>query len=414
MTNTRNRWALVLACLATLSVSTGAGAAGAAPVARLDAYLLRSGATIEVSAAAGVLANDISADRAHLVAALVVPPSHGVVTLRPDGSFRYRPTTGYEGMDSFGYRAIDGNGRSGMVAARFTVNRPPRAVADSYTTRPGTQLVVADPGVLANDVNILGRPLTSKILVGPAHGVATVGDFGRFVYRPAPGFTGTDTLTYRARDGYGAWSLPATVTIRVALPNRAPVGVADSYTMNEDDLLDVYEPGVLANDTDADGDTLTVEMVGFPSAGYVDLRSDGSFSAETAINGDADIAFRYRVSDGQTFSAPVEVYIDVIAQNDPPIAENDYWGATAGFRLYVDAPGVLANDSDPVEFDGLTARILTQPATGFVTMETNGSFTFDADGGLSRFDLFTYEACDGGGCAVGEVSLEIFGDDPWE
>jgi hypothetical protein len=267
---------------------------------------------------------------------------------------------------------------------------------------------VRAPGLLGND---RGSKLLAHLRTPPKHGDAVVTRSGRFRYLPDAGFIGVDTFTYRVLDSYGVWSAAATVTVHVGSTNAIPVAVADSYQAYEDITLIVGAPGVLANDTDDNGDALVAEIVTYATSGFVDLLPDGSFTFDTDLNADGDVSFTYRVGDGTNWSEPVLVSIDVIATNDPPVAENDYFAATSGEANSYPAPGPLVNDYDPVEFDGLTARLDTQPQTGTVTMSTDGSFTFVADPGASRFDSFSYSACDPGGCAPGEVTLEIFGPD---
>ena len=400
--------AVAMALLATSGVAHGAGTA---PVAREDRYLLPGGATLRVAADEGVLANDTSTDRPGLRAVLLVAPRHGTVALRVDGSFVYRPAPGYEGRDSFGYRAVDGNGASAMRAVKLTVNLGPRAVDDDLATPPGVRRTLPAPGVLANDVDTLGTPLVAVLLTRPTQGSVALSPRGAVDYLPRAGFAGVDSFTYRARDAYGAWSRPTTVTIRVETPNRAPVAVADDFTTTEDIVLEMAAPGLLANDTDPDGDPLVAEQVGRPSSGNVSIEPDGSFFVEPDINQDADITFRYRVGDGRSWSAVVEVLVDVIADNDPPVTEPDFYEGNAGERLTIPGPGVLANDGDPVEFDSPHAQLLTQPSGGEVAMTPDGGFTFDADPGPTRNESFTYLACDGGGCTQGEVTIGVFGDD---
>ena len=197
-------------------------------------------------------------------------------------------------------------------------------------------------------------------------------------------------------------------------PNRAPVAVTDQLQMNEDSILDLSAPGLLANDTDADGDVLRAELVGFVSYGYVDLAPDGSASIGTEVNSDTDITFQYRVTDGLAWSAPVTVVVDVIAENDPPVTEMDQYDAWVGDTLVVPAPGVLGNDSDPVEFDGLTAQLGSGPSSGTLLLRPDGGFSYTPDPGPSRSDSFTYLAYDGGGCTEGEASITIWGLDEEE
>ena len=113
-------------------------------------------------------------------------------------------------------------------------------------------------GVLANDTDVDGDTLTAdRSSRGPAHGTLTLNADGSFTYTPAANYNGTDSFTYKANDGtadsqrrHGRRS-PSTPV------NDAPVAANDAYATNEDTTLTVAAPGVLANDTDVDGDTLT-------------------------------------------------------------------------------------------------------------------------------------------------------------
>jgi VCBS repeat-containing protein len=100
------------------------------------------------------------------------------------------------------------------------VNDAPLAAADLYTIISGTALVVAAPGVLANDSDVEGQVLTVTLVSGPQHGSLALQADGSFTYLPAPGFSGTDTFTYQASDGQDVSTL-VTVTIRV-FPQAMP------------------------------------------------------------------------------------------------------------------------------------------------------------------------------------------------
>ncbi|GAA4736050.1 hypothetical protein GCM10023216_31470 [Isoptericola chiayiensis] len=181
--------------------------------------------------------------------------------------------------------------------------------------------------------------------------------------------------------------------------NEAPVGAADAYGAVEDEPLTVEAPGLLGNDTDADGDDLTATGLVQPAHGQVALEADGSFTY-TPESGFAGIdTFTYRASDGVATSEATTVTITVEEAdqppvNTPPVAGDDAYAAVGGEPLTIPAPGVLANDSDE---DGnvLTATGVTQPANGEVTLEADGSFTYVADDGFSGKDEFAYRADDG-------------------
>src|SRR5437867_1433618 len=107
---------------------------------------------------------------------------------------------------------------------------------------------------------------------------------GSLVYMPALNFNGTDSFTYKASDGQ-AQSGVATVTITVTPVNDAPVAANDdSYTTPEDTQLTVSAPGVLANDSDVDGDALSAVLVSNPTHGTLTLNGDGSFTYMPALN----------------------------------------------------------------------------------------------------------------------------------
>ena len=203
------------------------------------------------------------------------------------------------------------------------------------------------------------------------------------------------------------------VTVGTLPPNTAPVATADLFTAYEDTPMEVAAPGILANDTDADGDPLQIELGTYPG-GFVDVRPDGSFSYEPYTNSDGDDVFTYRVSDGIAWSATVLVRIDVIAVNDPPNVEGEQYETPYETTLDVAAPGVLSNDSDPIEFDGLSASgPISGPAHGTVVLRSDGSFTYTPDPGYSGFDGFSYLVSDSQPGGIGNVEITV-GDPPVE
>src|SRR5204862_1523011 len=95
--------------------------------------------------------------------------------------------------------------------------------------------------------------LSAVLVSQPTHGSLTLNSDGSFSYAPAANYHGTDSFTYKANDGQADSGI-ATVNIAITAVNDAPVAVNDSYTTAEDTQLTVSAPGVLANDSDVDGD----------------------------------------------------------------------------------------------------------------------------------------------------------------
>jgi hypothetical protein len=140
-----------------------------------------------------------------LTAELGQSAAHGTLTLFGDGSFLYQPTLHYFGPDTFTYRAKDASGAYSTFATVHLqvnpVNNAPVARDINYETRGATPLEAPAPGVLQNDSDVEGAPLTAVLRRLPSQGTLTLQSNGAFRYTPRVGFTGTDTFVYRASDG---------------------------------------------------------------------------------------------------------------------------------------------------------------------------------------------------------------------
>src|SRR5207237_574930 len=150
------------------------------------------------------------------------------------------------------------------------VNDAPLAVGDGYATSEDTLLTVAATGVLGNDTDIDGDPLTAVLVSGPANGTVSINADGSFTYKPSTNFNGTDSFTYKANDGL-ADSNVATVTLTITAVNDAPSASGEAYAASEDTPLTIAATGVLANDTDIDGDLLSAVLVSGPANGSVSI-----------------------------------------------------------------------------------------------------------------------------------------------
>ncbi|MCA1683923.1 MAG: tandem-95 repeat protein, partial [Actinobacteria bacterium] len=102
-------------------------------------------------------------------------------------------------------------GQSHCDVTATSANQAPVAGDDAYASA-SLFLIVPAPGVLGNDSDPDGDPLTAQLQTAPANGTVTLSPDGSFIYQSNPGFDGTDTFTYLARDPRGA-NTTATVTI---------------------------------------------------------------------------------------------------------------------------------------------------------------------------------------------------------
>ncbi|MBD3647502.1 MAG: cadherin-like domain-containing protein, partial [Pseudomonadales bacterium] len=252
---------------------------------------------------------------------------------------------------------------------------------------------------------------------------------GTFTYNPNGQFdalgtaaTATDSFIYTVSDGSGG-TATATVTITVTGANDVPVALGDAATVGEN--LTVVTGNVLANDTDADGDVLTVLSVDTTGTlGLVTNNLDGTFTYNPngqfealGVGATALDSFSYTVSDGNGGTATASVSVTVTGSNDVPVALGDTYTAIAGQTSIL---AVLVNDSD---IDGDTLTVTTtalselagslsvNPADGSITYTPNPLFA-DMDPGQTLADAFVYTIADGqGGIATGTVTVNV-GLDP--
>jgi len=206
-------------------------------------------------------------------------------------------------------------------------NQPPVAEDDVFSTDEDTQLNVDVPGILGNDSDPDGDSMSAVLDAVPAHASDFILDTdGSFSYTPDPDFYGSDSFTYKANDGT-ADSNVATVTINITPVNDAPDAVDDDYTTSGG-TISVPASGVLANDTDVEGDTLYVFDCDETSSagGSVSMSSDGSFTYTPPLYFVGTDTFTYTISDGNggtdtaTVSVtiiPITVNIDIKPGSDP-------------------------------------------------------------------------------------------------
>jgi hypothetical protein len=253
-----------------------------APTANDEPYSLSEDNQVDVPAP-GVLSNDSDPESDPLTAVLDSGPTNGSLDFNPDGSFIYTPTLNYYGGDSFTYYAFDGQANSNIATVYLLispVNDAPVAVADAYTTTEDTPLEIAAPGLLANDSDTEGQPLTAELVTFAEQGGIVIVLDGAFVYTPDPDYNGLDTFTYRANDGQ-LDSNVVTVTLTVNPVNDAPLvdagadqaateGQSVSFSGNFADpglLLDIVTASAVTWDF-GDGASMTGTLT--PTHAYAD------------------------------------------------------------------------------------------------------------------------------------------------
>ncbi len=274
--------------------------------------------------------------------------------------------------------------------------------ADGTTTDPGCNWdsgeaplvlnVLTPPGITASPAQIsittcggTGVPVTFTAAADAQEGTATVS----VVSTPAGG---------------GGYTNQVGIPIRLPVTNTAPTGVTDDYTTDEDTPKVVAAPGVLGNDTDPQGDTLTAEKLTDPAHGTVALAADGSFTYTPAADYSGPDSFTYKAKDAAgLLSAATTVTLTVTPVNDAPVALDD--SASTDEELAVDVQ-VLTTDSDP-EGSPLTVTGASDGAHGTTTYDGD-SVTYTPAPDWFGTDSFTYSVSDGhGGTDSATVSVTV-------
>ncbi|EGQ8507404.1 tandem-95 repeat protein, partial [Vibrio parahaemolyticus] len=225
------------------------------------------------------------------------------------------PTADWNGKETITFTATDPSGESISQTVNFTVAPVADIVADSVTVVEDTPTIIK---VLGNDTFEGDDKVVSlDTNNGPANGTVSINPDGSVTYTPNDNYHGTDSFTYIVTSG--GVSESTTVSVDVTPVNDAPVAKDDIATTQEDTAVTI---DVLSNDTDVDGDKLSIQSATVPEAqGKVEI-VDGKlvFTPAENFNGQAEIT--YTVTDGQlTDEAKVTVTVNPV--NDAPTIKVD-------------------------------------------------------------------------------------------
>lgn len=362
------------------------------PLAAPDAASTNEDTTVFID----VLANDNDPDGDPLTISNVGQGAKGSVAV-VNGQIRYVPHANVNGSDTFGYTIRDTSGKTSTTSVVVTIvstNDRPVAVGDYTSTSEDTPVVIS---VTANDYDADGDTLTVQSAGASSGGTVTVSG-NAITFTPNANYVGTATFTYVVADPGGLTS-SATVTVKVNGVNDAPVASPDIASTPEDTGKTIY---VLSNDTDADGNPLSVTQVTQGQNGTVTRYSNRVYYRPTFNFSGAD-TFTYTVSDGQGGQATGSVTVNVTAVNDAPRAYNDSAITTEGQAVSI---AVTANDND-AENDVLVVQSTSNPARGSTTIVGN-VITYTPDANTAGYDSFTYVVSDGnGGTASATVSVSV-------
>ena len=401
------------------------------PIARNDL----ASTPINTPTTIAVLGNDgdIDGDPLIVTGATLNDPALGSVTINPDGTLGFTPAANVSGSVVISYSVADPSGASSTATVTVNVgsNNPPAGADATVTLAEDTAhgFASADFGFSDTDA---GQTLANvRIDTLPAAGTLTFNgaavvagqliastDLAQLVFTPAPNGNGASYagFTFSVQDSAGAYDpAPNTITFNVTPLNDGPAAAADAATALEDTPL---AGNVLANDSDVDGDTLTVTQFSIGGATYAAgssatlagigtlvINADGGYSFTPAANYHGAVPqATYTVSDGST-TASSTLSLSIDAVNDAPLAQNDL--ASTPINTALANIDVLGNDAD---LDGdplsVTGAALANPALGSVSVNPDGSLNFTPANNVSGPVTIVYTISDGQG-ATSSATLTV-------
>jgi VCBS repeat-containing protein len=337
-----------------------------------------------------VAASDPDGDA--LTYSLAGGPAGGTAIVNADGTFTYVPGAAMQSLPAGGsasdsFTVLVEDGRGGIAVATVTVTIA--GVNDAPTAADSAIATDEDSGVSGTvaSADIDGDTLTHILGTGPTLGSVALNADGTFTYTPGPalqslpaGGSVTDSFTVLADDGNGG-TATATIAVTVNGVNDAPIVVGESFVVSDGTPVTVSAASLLANDSDIEGEALSLTSVGNTSNATAALAA-GSVTFSGIAAGAA--SFDYTVSDGSGGNSTGTVSLAVLHTDDGddslPIA------SSAGKNAVIDGRG--GNDS-------LTAASGDDTLLGGAGNDTlAGGAGTDSLAGGSGDDVYVVDAAD--------------------
>ena len=301
----------------------------------------------------------------------------GTITDDGDGTWAFAPGADFNGSVTLSYNVSDGTnsvadaGTITVTAVNDAPNVDMTSPVSLSLAEDGT-LLITQADFLSNATDVDGDTLSVSGVTVDSGTVTDNGD-GTWAFAPGADFNGSVTLSYNVSDGTNSVADAGTITVTAV--NDAPDTLTDSAGTNEDSAVTILTSALLNNDSDVEGDTLTLTGVFNALGGSVNLDGNGDvvFTPTADFNGSA--SFDYTVSDGNGGTATQTVTVDVTAVNDAAVVSGPVMLAMAeDDTLTISEADFLANasdvDGDTLSVSGLTVDGETQ------TLVNNGDGTW--------------------------------------
>ncbi len=360
-------------------------------------------------------------------------------------SLSYQGTLNYTGSDTLTITSTDANSATDVDTVAITVSNvndaPVNTVPGAQAATEDTPLAISGVSVSDVDDNLstVQLAVTNGTVNVTLSGGATISagangsntltlsgsqadinaTLASLSYQGTLNYTGSDTLTITSTDANSATDVD-TVAITVSNVNDAPVAANDSYTTSEDiPITTTLGTGVLANDFDLDGDTLTVTttpIVGV-SNGTLVLNADGTFTYTPNSGWSGVDTFTYQVTDGNGGNAQATVTLTVVSVNDAPVITSHGGGGNAALSMAENLMGVTTMAATDADGDPLTysivggvdaARFMIDANSGVLSFVGAPDFENPTDlGGDNVYDVQIQVSDGQGGTDIQALSITV-------
>ena len=364
----------------------------------------------------------------NLTASLFGATTNGFATINSDGTFVFSPNSGFVGTATFQYKVYNGYAYSQPIVASVYVGNP-TANSDTYYSSQSTTPVPISQRVSVNDSNPISRftatyatyeqdwsGLSFELVPGKgptnANAPLIFNADGTFIYTQKPGFSGSDSFSYRIMQGAQIRSQEATVTINVAstpttptTPSTPSANVPPVLSNSSFHVRPNLDRQFLIPGYDANGDRLTLEVKN--NSKVVD-NGNGTFVYRPAAGFTGLDNAAVRAFDGIAYSDWTQWVFDV--SNQLPKAVDYAVSLPHKLSQRLDFSR-LAFDSDA---DELTFTILTQPANGTLSNVAGNRllYTYTSNAGFAGADTIVFSASDGIGSATGTITINVTNNPP--
>jgi VCBS repeat-containing protein len=378
---------------------------------------------------------------------VVTPPSNGTLTLNATGQGTYDPDSNFNGADPFTFDVTDGNTtvRETLTVTVNPVNDPPVPGASSITVNEDESININLSGT-----DVETEPLVFSVNSQPGDGSVSINSSGSGTFTPNTDFNGIDSFIWYLDDGTDTVSATVGIVVNpiadvsgtstsqgVSDPSDVSMSLTGTGSSTGTSNLVVGSDGAFKKHLATDTFTFTTSADGYVtrtktsqsvttadlSLGATELRAGDADGDGDVDSADATVLLAAFVAglpnranrvdgSGNTVDLNADGIVNVIdlslwASNfnlngpmawdttptTPPLAIADFYWVYQDTQLSISGIGVLGNDHDE-ENDSLTTIVIDAPAHGSLTLNSNGSFTYDPTASYIGPDSFTYTASD--------------------